>query len=231
MTVTDLPVTGTIPDYLDGRYVRNGPNPITPPDPYHCFKGTGMVHGVRLGDGRAQWYRNRLIRSSDVCQALGEPTRPTDVDVELDFAPNTHVIGHAGRTFADWSRALPASGRRCSFSTTALPPDSRAGTRRLGLLVAPGRARPTSIARLAEHISPPSAAPGVDAERLAADTAGNPSLVVDPLRGGHDGRGSQGTISPKLRGNLVPDAVRDVLSAKLDATSNAASNRCSMLRP
>lgn len=100
LTVTDLPVTGTIPDYLDGRYVRNGPNPITAPDPYHWFKGTGMVHGVRLGDGRAQWYRNRYIRSTDVCQALGEPPIPTDVDVELDFGANTHVIGHAGRTFA-----------------------------------------------------------------------------------------------------------------------------------
>ena len=47
-TVTDLPVTGTIPEFLDGRYLRNGPNPLTSPDPnsYHWFMGTGMVHGV-----------------------------------------------------------------------------------------------------------------------------------------------------------------------------------------
>lgn len=38
--------------------------------------------------------------TSDVCRALGEPPRPTDVAVELDFGANTHVIGHAGRTFA-----------------------------------------------------------------------------------------------------------------------------------
>ncbi len=27
-TVTDLKVTGSIPTALDGRYLRNGPNPI-----------------------------------------------------------------------------------------------------------------------------------------------------------------------------------------------------------
>jgi carotenoid cleavage dioxygenase len=28
LTVTDLVVTGTIPNELNGRYMRNGPNPI-----------------------------------------------------------------------------------------------------------------------------------------------------------------------------------------------------------
>lgn len=58
-TITELAVTGTIPDYLDGRYLRNGPNPIAEVDPqiYHWFTGDGMVHGVRLRDGSAQWYR------------------------------------------------------------------------------------------------------------------------------------------------------------------------------
>ena len=66
VTATDLPVTGTIPDHLDGRYLRNGPNPVVAPDPaaYHWFLGAGMVHGVRLRDGRAEWYRNRWVRSA-----------------------------------------------------------------------------------------------------------------------------------------------------------------------
>jgi carotenoid cleavage oxygenase len=70
VTVTELPVTGAIPDHLEGRYVRTGPNPITDPDPatYHWFTGTGMVHGVRLRGGRAEWYRNRYVRSDDVAQ-------------------------------------------------------------------------------------------------------------------------------------------------------------------
>ena len=33
LTVADLPVTGTIPDHLDGRYLRNGPNPVVDADP------------------------------------------------------------------------------------------------------------------------------------------------------------------------------------------------------
>ena len=64
-TVTELEVTGTIPGHLDGRYLRNGPNPLSEVDPatYHWFTGDGMVHGVRLRDGRAEWYRNRWVRA------------------------------------------------------------------------------------------------------------------------------------------------------------------------
>src|SRR4029077_18838588 len=73
-TLTDLEVAGTIPDYLDGRYVRNGANPIGELDPqrHHVILGDGMVHGIRIRDGRAEWYRNRWVRSPHVAKALGE---------------------------------------------------------------------------------------------------------------------------------------------------------------
>lgn len=102
VTETAVPVSGTIPGYLDGRYLRNGPNPVRDPDPqsYHWFVGSGMVHGLRIRDGRVEWYRNRYVRSADVARALGEPRRPGPVHAGFDFAANTHVIGHAGRTFA-----------------------------------------------------------------------------------------------------------------------------------
>ena len=58
-----------------------------------------MVHGVRLRDGRAEWYRNRYVRSADVAEILGEPTRPGPVPPAGDFAANTNVIEQAGRTF------------------------------------------------------------------------------------------------------------------------------------
>jgi carotenoid cleavage dioxygenase len=82
VTAVDLPVTGRVPDELTGRLLRIGPNPMTPPDPatYHWFTGDGMVHGVRLREGRAEWYRNRWVRGDEVA--------------------NTHVIGVDGRTFA-----------------------------------------------------------------------------------------------------------------------------------
>jgi len=102
LTATDLPVTGALPDFLDGRYLRNGPNPVVDPDPatYHWFTGTGMVHGVRIEDGRARWYRNRYVRSAATARALGEEPRPGPTNDGFDFSANTHVIGHDGRTFA-----------------------------------------------------------------------------------------------------------------------------------
>jgi carotenoid cleavage dioxygenase len=100
VTAFDLPVTGTLPPELDGRYLRNGPNPMGLDDPGHWFLGAGMVHGVRLRDGRAEWYRNRWVRSREVAGALGETWPAGPVHAGMDFAANTHVIGHAGRTLA-----------------------------------------------------------------------------------------------------------------------------------
>ncbi|MFC4007440.1 carotenoid oxygenase family protein [Nonomuraea purpurea] len=102
VTAFDLEVTGRIPAELNGRYLRNGPNPLSLDDPNasHLFMGEGMVHGVRLRDGRAEWYRNRWVRSAHVSERLGERPRPGPVHENMDFAANTHVIGLAGRTFA-----------------------------------------------------------------------------------------------------------------------------------
>jgi carotenoid cleavage dioxygenase len=101
MTLDTLAVTGTIPPQLSGRYLRNGPNPVTAPDPgsYHWFSGDGMVHGLRIEGGQALWYRNRWVRGAEVAAALGEPVPPGPRRDGLD-APNTNVVGIAGRTFA-----------------------------------------------------------------------------------------------------------------------------------
>ncbi|GAA2151560.1 carotenoid oxygenase family protein [Actinomadura napierensis] len=101
-TAHDVPVTGRVPAELNGRYLRIGPNPLGLEDPesYHWFMGDGMVHGVRLRDGRAEWYRNRWVRSRRVATELGEPWPDGPALDGFDMAPNTNVIGHAGRTFA-----------------------------------------------------------------------------------------------------------------------------------
>ncbi|MCU1352734.1 MAG: carotenoid cleavage dioxygenase [Acidimicrobiales bacterium] len=101
VTAFGLEVDGLLPRELDGRYLRIGPNPIQDVDPatYHWFTGDGMVHGVRLRDGQAEWYRNRWVRSTNVSQALGEEPAPGERHGGFDGA-NTNVIGHAGRTFA-----------------------------------------------------------------------------------------------------------------------------------
>jgi carotenoid cleavage dioxygenase-like enzyme len=101
ITAFDLPVTGHIPAGLSGRYLRNGPNPLGLEDPgYHWFTGAGMVHGVRLRDGRAEWYRNRWVRSRQSAETLGERWVGGPVHDGADFAANTHIIRYAGRTLA-----------------------------------------------------------------------------------------------------------------------------------
>ena len=104
VTATDLEITGHIPEHLDGRYLRNGPNPAAEVDPatYHWFSGDGMVHGVSLRDGQACWYRNRWVRSPAVCATLGEPLpgQPNPRAGMLSLAANTNVLSHAGRTLA-----------------------------------------------------------------------------------------------------------------------------------
>ncbi|SDY16376.1 carotenoid cleavage dioxygenase [Amycolatopsis xylanica] len=102
-TITELAVTGSIPEYLDGRYLRNGPNPLSEVDPatYNWFMGDGMVHGVRLRDGKAQWYRNRWVRNPKIAEALGETPHGREHRAGMDsLGANTNVISHAGKTLA-----------------------------------------------------------------------------------------------------------------------------------
>ena len=100
LTLSDLKITGEIPPSLDGRYIRIGPNPAAKQNPaaYHWFAGDGMVHGVRLKDGKALWYRNRWIRSNAVSAALGEPAAPGPRHA-FDTV-NTNVMAHANQTWA-----------------------------------------------------------------------------------------------------------------------------------
>ncbi len=98
ITVENLPVTGEIPEQLDGRWLRNGPNPIdTSGDPAHWFVGDGMVHGVRIRGGRAEWYRNRWVRSESVAAHLGTEVPPGD---DGRGGPNTSVGAFAGSIWA-----------------------------------------------------------------------------------------------------------------------------------
>jgi carotenoid cleavage dioxygenase-like enzyme len=93
----DLPVEGTLPPELDGRYLRNGPNPLPGTDPGHWFAGHGMLHGVRMRGGRAEWYRNRWVRT----RALEGRPFLTDHGPDLTaVVANTHIVEHAGRLLA-----------------------------------------------------------------------------------------------------------------------------------
>jgi carotenoid cleavage dioxygenase len=104
LTEYALPVDGAIPPELDGWYLRNGPNPRQATA--HWFTGDGMIHGVRVEDGEAKWYRNRWVRTDSFIEDF--PLYGPDGSRNLRAAKaNTHVVNHAGKTLALVESSLP----------------------------------------------------------------------------------------------------------------------------
>jgi carotenoid cleavage dioxygenase-like enzyme len=106
LTAFDLPVEGNIPAELNGWYLRNGPNARA--GAAHWCVGDGMVHGVRLENGRAAWYRNRWVRTESFERPLHNAFYNSDGTRNLHSSiANTHVVRHAGRTLALMEFSLP----------------------------------------------------------------------------------------------------------------------------
>ena len=105
LTEFDLPVEGAIPSELNGWYLRNGPNPREATG--HWFAGDGMVHGVRLENGRAAWYRNRWVRTESFERPLPIYNISDGSRNLHSSVANTHVVRHAGKTLALVESSLP----------------------------------------------------------------------------------------------------------------------------
>ena len=90
---TELRVDGSIPPELEGTYIRTGPNPATGTSP-HWFFGDGMLHGIRLSSGRAEWYRNRFVQTREITDPQDDPMAGLG-DLSRGKG-NTHVIAHNG---------------------------------------------------------------------------------------------------------------------------------------
>jgi carotenoid cleavage dioxygenase len=101
----DLPVDGALPPELTGRYFRNGPNPLPGQPSRHWFTGHGMVHGIRLRGGSAEWYRNRWVRTKALAGASMIDAKG-HIDHSVGVA-NTHVVRHAGRIMALVESSFP----------------------------------------------------------------------------------------------------------------------------
>jgi carotenoid cleavage dioxygenase len=109
-TAVDLDVTGAIPPALRGVYMRNGPNPHSGYSS-HWFVGDGMLHGVRLENGRAQWYRNRYVRS----RTFTDGVQFVDANGTVDHSAgvnNTNVVQHAGKVLALVESSFPVEMTR-----------------------------------------------------------------------------------------------------------------------
>lgn len=100
--VVDLEVEGAIPSALDGIFLRNGPNPVSG-ESLSWFFGDAMLHGVRIEDGRALWYRNRYIRTYAFTSGQTASGRPP---LTANLA-NTALARHAGVTYALYEGGVP----------------------------------------------------------------------------------------------------------------------------
>jgi len=114
----DMPVTGTIPDDLNGVYIRNTENPLFEPiRRYHPFDGDGMLHAISFENGEAR-YANRFVRTEgflaeqEAHRSLwaGITEHPRDAIAETGWgartmmkdAASTDVIVHRGMALASF---------------------------------------------------------------------------------------------------------------------------------
>jgi carotenoid cleavage dioxygenase len=113
----DLKVIGELPVEMDGMYVRTGPNPqFDPLGQYHWFDGDGMLHGVRVKDGKAS-YRNRYVLSKGYLEekAEGKAIFYGIMEMEKNFAQgrgyknqgNTALVWHDGQLLTLMEGAEP----------------------------------------------------------------------------------------------------------------------------
>ncbi len=103
-TVDRLTVRGRLPEALDGLFTQIGPNPVRAPrhtdvDRYQWFRQDGMVSGIRLRGGHAEWFRNRWVRSTNVTRTLGEPRTPGRRNFPIGTV-HTNVVAHGGMLLA-----------------------------------------------------------------------------------------------------------------------------------
>ena len=98
----ELEIIGEIPRGLDGTYVRNGPNPVSG-ESGHWFGGDGMLHGVRIEDGQAPWYRAQYIDTD----FYREPPEPGSIPDLKNHQANTSIVRHADRWLCLAEGGLP----------------------------------------------------------------------------------------------------------------------------
>lgn len=127
ITASNLVVLGELPDDLTGMFVRNGPNPqFSPRGRYHWFDGDGMLHGVHISHGLAQ-YRNRYVRTRGyqiehelghaIWTGLLEPPRMDNPYGPSKNTANTALVWHDGHLLALWEGGEPHQVKVPSLET------------------------------------------------------------------------------------------------------------------
>jgi carotenoid cleavage dioxygenase-like enzyme len=123
-----LQVIGDIPRDLNGTFFRAGPNPAFEPEGrYHWFDGDGMVHAIKIENGRAS-YRNRWVESDGLKEErkAGRALYRGILGMSGTEAPsikvtaNTNIVSHAGKLLALVESSLPTEMVPCTLATVGL---------------------------------------------------------------------------------------------------------------
>ena len=67
---------------------------------YHWFAGTGMAHGLRLREGKAEWFRSRFILDRNAARVLNRKPLPGPGEGVRDANVNTNLINVGGKLCA-----------------------------------------------------------------------------------------------------------------------------------
>ena len=123
--VTNLKVKGELPSWLNGVYMRNGPNPhFASEDLTFPYDGDGMVHAIYFEKSGVK-YRNKWIKTEELeaekragkslWSSLTKPKFPSRKDkkqFDVPFVPikntaNTNIVHHAGHLLAVYEGGVP----------------------------------------------------------------------------------------------------------------------------
>ncbi|KAL6320554.1 hypothetical protein AAG906_007633 [Vitis piasezkii] len=111
-----LVVEGELPQSLNGTYIRNGPNPLHQPrGPHHLFEGDGMLHSIRLSDGRAT-FCSRYVKTYKYAleDNVGFPIFP-------NILSGFHSVVDLGRCAIAIGRPFSLSNRLFALGESDLP--------------------------------------------------------------------------------------------------------------
>lgn len=103
-----LMVEGTLPEWLNGTYLRNGPNRVNSD---HVLMGDGMVHAVSFESGQPTHFRNRYVQTPRLGQDNWLPPSLRD------NPSNIGVLHHHDRLLSLGELGLPFELDRDTLST------------------------------------------------------------------------------------------------------------------
>ncbi len=97
----EFKVKGEIPQHLNGLLLRIGSNPIytQPPTLFEWYLGDGMLHGLKLQNGRPIWFKSTMLATDTIQKHKKKPEIQGFRRGAHDVV-NTNIFRHANQLWA-----------------------------------------------------------------------------------------------------------------------------------